>query len=232
MRRLSLALLLLFAATASAQLPKLTWVRHFKSEIRNDEFVRVAREPLDKLLGEKKIVDWGVLTPMTLMGEDWSHAVFVSAADWAAFESVTSAFDASPLLRSGIRDHVVRHVVQSQEPMRNKPRFVVLNFHPVTRGRDSDAVALFNEWAKPVFLELQAKAKLGPWSLAVQDTVVDNKWTYVVTYFISDLSALDDVHAELVKMGLPRLGTFERRLREMSEDDYVGQILRVVHSAP
>ena len=233
MRRLSLALLLLFAATAvSAQLPRLTWVRQFSSEMRNEEFLRAIREPLDRLHAEKKITGWGLLTPMTRTGEPWTHAVYITAADWGSFEAVGAAFEASPLFRSGTRDNVLRHVIQSETAPKNKPRFAVVNYHPVARGRDSDAHALFNEWAKPVFQTLGEKGVVGPWSLAVQDTVVDNKWTYIVTYFISDLSALDDVNAELMKMGAPRLGTFERRLREMSEDDYVGQILRVVHSAP
>lgn len=218
-----------FAQSAAPAPPQLTWVRYYASGDAAD----INRAPFEKLLAEKKIIGWGVLAPATHIGDPWTRIVFVSVADWAALDAVAGAFAADRVtLPSGVHDVVLRHVVQSATPPAAKPRYVVVNTHPITRGRDSDALALFNEWAKPVFLDLASKGKVGPWGLSAQNVVVDNEWTYMVWYFLSDLSALDDVNKALAGVAPSRLETYERRLREMSEDDYRGQLLRVVHMAP
>ena len=49
---------------------------------------------------------------------------------------------------------------------------------------------------------------------------------------LKDLSTLDEVDAQLAALPPGKLGTYERRLREMSEDDYRGSIYRVVESNP
>jgi len=227
------ALLSLFAISATtaaiAQAPQYTWMRHYKSA----PDVRMLREPLDKLLAEKKITGYGVLAPFTYIGDPWTHIVYVSAADWAALDGVGSALDVMRAARpDDIHDVILRHNVQSDTASTIKPRYAVLNRHPVSRGRDADALALFNEWAKPVFTHLAARNRIGYWGQAIQTIALDNEWTYLVWYFLPDLSALDDVMADLGQMGPSKLGTFERRLREMSEDDYRAQIMRVVYSAP
>lgn len=217
-----------FAQTMPAP-PQLTWVRYYAAGDAAD----FNRAPFEKLLAEKKIVGWGVLAPATHIGDPWTRVVFVSATDWAALEAVASAFAADRVtLPNGVHDVVLRHVVQSTAPPAAKPKYVVVNTHPITRGRDSDALSLFNEWAKPVFLDLASKGKVGPWGLSAQNVVVDNQWTYMVWYFLADLSALDDVNKALAGVAASRLETYERRLREMSEDDYRGQLLRVVYMAP
>ena len=215
----ALSLLLSAAALAQQQQPQLTWVRFYQG----GDVTPAAKAKLDPLLASKKIAGWGVLEPMSHLGEEWSQALFVTVQDWSVLDDID--------LPDGARVHdvVLRHVIQSQGPGAKVPRFLVTNYHPITRGRDTDAHALFNEWAKPVFDKLTAAGKIGPWGLSVQTIVIDNKWTYMVWYFMPDLSALDDVHTELMAMGMSRLMTYERRLREMSEDDYIGQVLRVVH---
>lgn len=227
-----LAALLLTAALttpAAAQMPGYTWMRHYKSA----PDVRMLREPLDKLLADGKITGYGVLAPYTYIGDPWTHIVYVSAADWAALEGVGTALEVMRAARpEDIHDVVLRHAIQNETPSAIKAKYVVINRHPVTRGRDSDAFALFNEWAKPVFLELQAQKKIGTWGQLIQTFALDNEWTYLVWYFIPDLGSLDGVMSALGQMGPSRNATFERRLREMSEDDYRGQIMRVVHSAP
>ena len=225
----ALLLLLLLATTVAAQTPNLTWMRHYKTP----QDTRMLREPLDKLLAEKKITGWGILAPYTNIGDPWVQIVYVSTVDWASLEAVGTALDVVRASRpDDIHDVVLRHTIQSEGAPKAKPQFVVINRHPVARGRDTDAFALFNEWAKPVFLDLQAKGRVGPWAQMIQSVVLDNEWTYLVWYFMPDLSTLDDVTKLLMDMGFSRLGTFERRLREMSEDDYRGQIMRVVHFAP
>ena len=223
-----------FAEAQNPVSPKLTWIRYFQlPPASRASLTQTVRGPLDGLLSAKKIDAWGIVEPVSRVGEPWTHAIYVSVQDWAAIDAVTVALDATGLTGAEhVHDAVLRHVVQSETPPVPNPKYLVVNTHPVSRGRDSDAFALFNEWAKPIFVKIAANGKLGPWGLSVQSFVLDNKWTYMVWYFISDTSVLDDVHAALVDVGLPKLGTYERRLREMSEDDYIGQLLRVVHSAP
>lgn len=232
----ALVALLMLCVTASAQprQSQLTWIRYFQvpSHSRTD-LVKTARAPFDKLMAEGKVTAWGVLEPVSKVGEPWTHAIYASAPDWAAIDAVTAALDAAgPIQSEHAHDVVLRHVVQSETPPIPKPKFLVVNLHPVNRGRHTDAVALFNEWAKPVFVKIAADGKLGPWGLSTQSIVLDNQWTYMVWYFISDTSVLEDIHAALVNLGLTQLQIYERRLRAMSEDDYIGQLLRVVHSAP
>jgi hypothetical protein len=225
--RVSLLLAALWASgSAVAQAPKLTWVRHFK----NPQDVSLLRERFATLTAGNRVLSWGVLEPVTHIGEPWAQLVYASVPDWAAIETVAGVFRAG---RAGdVYDVVLRHTIQTDKEPSFKPKYVVINLHPVTRGRDSDAWALFNEWAKPVFVDLESKGKLGPWFLAVQSVAVDNEWTYAVWYFLNDLSTLDEVDAQLAALPPGRLGTYERRLREMSEDDYRGHLFRVVELAP
>lgn len=223
------ALLILLTTTTQAQTANYTWMRHYKSA----PDVRMLREPLDKLLAEKKITGYGVLAPFTYIGDPWTHVVYVSTADWASMDAVGGALDVMRASKpDDVHDVILRHAIQNETASTVKPKYVVINRHPVVRGRDGDAYALFNEWAKPVFTELAAKNRIGAWGQLIQTVTLDNEWTYLVWYFLPDLGALDDVTAALGQMGPSRLGTFERRLREMSEDDYRGQIMRVVYSAP
>ena len=214
------------AGSALAQTPKLTWVRHFKIE----QDVNALRQRFGELQTSGKVLSWGVLEPMTLIGDPWTQIVYATVADWASLESVATVFRTRR--PDEVYDVVLRHTIQTDKKPAFKPKFVVINLHPVIRGRDSDAWALFNEWAKPVFVDLEAKGKLGPWGQFAQSFVVDNEWTYAVWYFLKDLSTLDEVEAALAALGPSKLGTYERRLREMSEDDYRGQVFRVVEFSP
>lgn len=231
--------LLMLCATVSAQpqqppQPQLTWIRYFQlSPNSRTDLVKTARVPFDKLTAAGTVKAWGIVEPVSRVGEPWSHAIYATVADWAAIDAVTAALDAAGPNRSEhAHDVVLRHVVQSATPPIAKPKFLVVNLHPVNRGRHTDAVALFNEWAKPIFVKIAENGKLGPWGLSTQSIVIDNQWTYMVWYFISDTSVLEDIHSALAGLGLTQLQTYERRLRAMSEDDYIGQLLRVVYSVP
>ena len=90
MRRVLPVLLLLSAIPVDAQY---TWVRYV--QLPPDQ--QVVREPFDKLLAGKRIAAWGVLAPLSCAGESWTHAIYVTAPNWSAFEAVTSAFDAAGL---------------------------------------------------------------------------------------------------------------------------------------
>ncbi|MFL6244708.1 MAG: hypothetical protein ACJ74H_01695 [Thermoanaerobaculia bacterium] len=229
-------LLLLLCASASAQpgRPQLTWIRYFQlSPASRAEFVKTARVPFDKMVADGTIAAWAVLEPVSRVGEPWSHAIYVSVADWSAVDAVATALNAAaPTGSEHTRDVVVRHVMLSDTPPVAKPKYLVVNLHPITRGRDGDAIHLFNEWTAPILMKIAAGGKLGPWGVSTQSIVVDGQWTYMVWYFISDTSVLEEVHSALASVNFTQSQMYERRLRAMSEDDSLGQLLRVVHSAP
>lgn len=227
-------LLLCLSASAEAQQAKLTWIRYFQlTPSSRTDLVKTARAPFDKLLADGTIAAWGVVEPVSRVGEPWSHAMYVTVQDWAAVDAVTTAMSAAGLTGpEHTHDVVLRHIVQSETPPVAKPKYLVMNLHPINRGRDSDALHLFTEWAKPIFTKIAAGGKLGPWGLSTQSVVLDKQWTHMVWYFIADTSVLEDIHSALAEVGWSQLTTYERRLRAMSEDDYIGQLLRVVHSAP
>lgn len=225
---------LCLSASAEAQQAKLTWIRYFQlSPGSRTDLVKTARTPFDRMLADGTIAAWGVVEPVARVGEPFSHGMYVTVPDWKAVDAVVTAMSAAGLTGTEhTHDVVLRHIVQSETPPVAKPKYLVVNLHPVNRGRESDALHLFNEWAKPVFTKLAAGGKLGPWGLSTQNIVIDNQWTHMVWYFIADTSVLEDINTALAEVGWSQLTTYERRLRAMSEDDYIGQLLRVVHSAP
>lgn len=130
------------------------------------------------------------------------------------------------------RDVFLRHTVQPETRSTVTPRYIAIHMHWIRRGHEDDALALFHEWAKPVFVELAEAGKVGAWAQMMEDTAVTGDWRCLVRYPITGLSVLDDVATSLTQFEMPRLKGFEIRLREMSERNYRGQILRVLHAAP
>jgi hypothetical protein len=256
MRRFAVLLAsLAFAATAHAQQPKLTWIRYFQVQPGKDaDFLRLFRDSsqaaLDKMIAEKKAVGWGVVVPFSHTNEPWTHAVYVGLSDWSAVDALVSAEDAteaalSPADRSilhnlelttlvpnTMRDTVITHVVQSTATPAKKSKYIVVNLHPIKAGREGDAVTLFNEWAPPIFHDLETKGKVGPWGLSVQNIVMnDDSWTHMVWYFVPDLETLDEVNAAWIALG-PKLRGYFIRMNDMSSAQYRGQILKIVYSSP
>ncbi len=259
MRRIILFALLVFLPSAAlAQIPKLTWLRYYTVVPGKDaEFLRMLRETHDSMLtgliAEKKVTNWGIAVPLSHNEETWTHLVYISASDWSGIDAVVNKADAvmaalpeadrkriaegfpTALAPNGLHDTVLRHTVQSQvvPPKDFKLRYLVINEHPIAPGRDVDAVQLFNEWAKPILADLEAKGRVGPWGQSVQDIVVGEDWTFLVWYFLPDLAALDDVTNSLMALGPQRLRSYWLRLSDMQEKKpFRGQILRVIHAAP
>jgi hypothetical protein len=262
MRRLQVSLIivvLVFAATVSAQQTpapaRLTWVRYYQVQPgKGDDFVRLIRDSsqalFDRLVTEKKIAGWGIVVPMTRTEEPWTHAVYITLQDWTAVESLVNAIESNEAQRApadmkrlgdlmmgsirqdGIRDVILRHLVQSTAPPSAKPKYIGTDTYVVKQGRGGDAVELFNEWAKPLFTDVAARGKLGPWGLSTQDNIT-GQWTHMVWFFMSDLSAQDDLESTSAGMGAMKLRGFDVRLRDLSEPEkHRSQILRIIQSTP
>jgi hypothetical protein len=255
MRRL-VPLILLFALCATSafaqQPPKLTWLRFYQVAPGKDaDFMRLVNDSskamFDKLIAEKKVAGWGVAVPLTHNDEPWTHVVFVGLVDWAAAEALVKGIEASDaqlsaaeMKRMGelamssikpgsVRDIILHHIAQSDAPPMAPPKYVGVDYYTIKQGRHGDAVALFNEWAKPLFTEVATKGKLGPWGFSSQNYA--GGYTHMVWYFMSDLTALDELQAAMKAMDPMKLRGFDVRLRDMSEPEKQRtQLLRVVQS--
>ena len=255
MRRL-VPLVLLFAlfatSTFAQQPPKLTWLRFYQVAPGKDaDFMRLLNDSskamFGKLVAEKKVVGWGVAVPLTHNDQPWTHVVYVGLADWAAAEALVKGVDSSDAQLSAadqkrmgelamssikpgsVRDVILHHVVQADTPPMAPPKYIGVDFYTVKQGRHGDAVALFNEWAKPMFTSVAAKGKFGPWGLSTQ--MNNGDYTHMVWYFMSDLAALDQTDAAMKALDPMKLRGFDVRLRDLSEPEKQRtQLLRVIQS--
>lgn len=257
MRRL-VPLVLLFALCATAtfaqQAPKLTWLRFYQVPAGKDaDFMRLLNDSskalFDKLIADKKVVGWGVAVPLTHTSEPWTHVVYVGLADWAATEAMVKAIESSDMGRApadmkrlgdmamssitpgSVRDVILHHIVQSEAPPMAPPKYIGVDYYTVKQGRAGDALALFNEWAKPLFTGIATKGKFGPWGFSTQNNSGD--YTHMVWYFMSDLTALDEADAATMAMDPMKLRGFDVRLRDLSEPEKQRtQLMRVIQSFP
>jgi hypothetical protein len=141
--------------------------------------------------------------------------------------------EAGTLRAGSLRDIVLEHLVQSTAPPTAKPKYLGVDTYVIKSGRDGDAIGLFNEWAQPLFTEVAAKGKLGPWGFSNQNVALDGAWTHMVWYFMSDLAALDDFDNAMMALGPGKTRAYDVRLRDMSEPEkHRSQILRIISSVP
>jgi len=261
MRRLVLGLLVLaitipaFAQPAPAP-ATLTWIRYYEAQPGKERelgqiLVAASKPVFDQLIADRKVVAWGVVVPMSHTSETWTHAVFVTANDWAGYEALTSSSEAAMAKLSAserstlegqmmaamkphtLRDVVLRHLSQSPlptTPPAARPKYIGIDTYVVKPGRYEDALGLFNEWAKPTF---SSASKLGPWGFSMQEMVTTPGWTHMIWYFMTDLAAIDELNAATMALGATKLKGYDVRLRDFSEPDkHQGQILRIVYQAP
>jgi len=255
------ALCLALSALAQApQPPGLTWVRYYEAQPGKEmEFARLLSESsksvFDKLIADKKVAAWGIVVPVThIEGETYTHAAYVTVPDWAALEAMISAFEANDatmppaemkklddafmaaLKPGSIRDVILRHLSQAPlatAPPTTRPKYIGVDTYVIKQGRGMDAVSLFNEWGKPLFTDVAAKGKFGPWGLSMQEIQTRGDWTHMIWYFMNDLSAVDQLNAGTMALDPMKLKGYDVRLRDMSEPEkHRTSILRIVYQAP
>lgn len=237
MRRFILVILLFVPTLATAQVSSLSWLRYYTAQPGKEEALT---ELLKEAAGNKlagKVTTWGIAVPLSHTDEGWTHLMYAGVRDWKSIEHLEAAFASeakrTPLVATnGIRDSVLVHLVRSETPPAFKPKYLVVNEHPIKVGRENDAIALFNEWAKPVFVDLASRGKIAAWGHSAQNIVIHEGWTRMVWYFVSDLSALDEVNKSLAALPPQQLRSYWLRLDDMSTGPFQGQVLRVVHSEP
>lgn len=215
----------------------ITWLRYYRAHTDRDDEVapllRDAAQPvLATLSAERKVAAWGIAAPLSQLDDGWTHLLWVDFANWGAVDAFVETLLGAQLPAAVARDVFLRHTVEPETRSTMKARYIVFHMHWIRRGHDEDALALFHEWAKPVFVELAGAGRIGAWAQMAEDTAVTGDWRYLVRFPIAELAVLDDVMTSLMTFDMPRLKSFEVRLREMSERNYRGQLLRVLHSAP
>jgi hypothetical protein len=229
MRRVFVLVCLCFAAlSVFAQAPpvpaKMTWVRYYQVERGKDaDFMRLVNEAfkpvLEDLRKNNKILDWGVAFPLTRNSDPWTHVLYIAMPDWSGAEALDQAIDKAQAAMTPAmakrtdelamairqdRDVILRHLVQSDAMPTMKSKYIMVDTHKIKRGREGDALQLFNEWATPMFKDLTAKGHVDFWGFSSQGLAVGvtdtGEWTHMVWYFLHDLGALEaviDINAKL-----------------------------------
>lgn len=256
MRRfIVLVSLLLVAASAFAQQaapPKLSWVRSYVVERgREADFMNLVVEEtkpvFDALLKEGKIAGWGVAVPITHSADPATHHIYAALPDWSGADAIADAIEkadaaktpaqmkrmmdlASSIRAGSVRDIVLRHLVQSTTAPLRPARYLRTDLHVIKAGREGDAVQLFNEWAKPIFLDLAAKGTVSLWGLSVHgvpDGGADG-WTHMCWYFMPDMAGQDAIDA--INENAQKTRGYWIRLWDMSVGEkYRGVIYRIVN---
>lgn len=231
MRRFAiLACLCLAALSASAQTPappKMTWLRYYQVERGKDaDFLFVVRErlrpALDELQKSRKILAWGVAEPLTANSDPWTHVLYIAMPDWSGAEALAKRTQGLSASVVASRDVILRHLVQSETPPRATPKYIVADTHRIKAGREGDALQLFNEWAKPMFVDLAANGHVDLWGFSANGIVVginDTGWTHMVWYFLHDLASVEAVIEINAKVEPRKIQGWWLRLGDMSEID-------------
>ncbi|HUR80213.1 MAG TPA: hypothetical protein VM733_05580 [Thermoanaerobaculia bacterium] len=230
---------------------KLTWVRSYVVERgREADFAQYLRDytkpMMERLIADKKILGWGAGFPITADEDPATNLVWVALPDWNGAEAIGQAIesmdrnatpaDMQKMMRLGssiregsVRDVILRHLVQSDTPPLQNAKYIVVDTYTVHPGRNADAVALFNEWAKPVYAADGVKSRVGPWGFSTQAIPTSAPWTHMVWTFISDLGAMDAMDTAAMSMDARKLQGFDVRLRDMADvTKSRSQIIRIM----
>jgi hypothetical protein len=255
MRRLVLlSCVLLIAATAFAQpapaQAKYTWIRYVHVDAgREADFLKYiasfTKPMMEDLMRDGTVVAWGVATPITHGDEQWTHVVYVGMKDWSTAEAIGRRLDsmgampaadqkrmwelASSIREGSTRDVIIRHLVQSDAPPMSQPKYINADTYVLKAGRDADAVALFNDWAKPLFTASQKMKTYVPiWGFSSRE-LGPEPWTHMVWMFMSDLAARDEMDAVQGMLDQRKLQGYMIRLNDMTDvTKQQSQILRII----
>src|SRR5688572_5689525 len=100
MRRLiCLSFIILLATSALArqqtpaqQPPGLTWIRYYealpgKERELGQLLISSTKATMDKLIADKIVAAYGIAVPLSYNTETWTHAVYITVADWTSYEA-------------------------------------------------------------------------------------------------------------------------------------------------
>lgn len=242
MRRFLLLVCLVFAslsalAQAAPPAPKMTWIRYYHVERGRDaDFMNIVQDAfrpvLDDLQKRQKVVAWGVVIPITMNGDPWTHALYMTMPDWSGAEALDQAIDKAqatmtPAAAKSMaersmaivesRDVILRHLVQSSAPPRGPSKYIIVDTYKIKPGREGDAVQLFNEWGKPLFTDLTAKGSVDLWGLSTHGVPGAADWTHMIWSFLHDLGDMETMVAANDSVEPRRMQGYAVRLRDMSE---------------
>lgn len=257
------------AAPASEEKPAqtqdeqyLTWVRFYRVKADWDgDFLdcirRTSGQTLDGLVKDGALSSWGVFVPFTLAaGDDWSHAVWLSAKSWAEMDKVVTAFDAADKARAkedeaelrhtiraavepgSVRDIVVRNVVVVQNTSSaaagKAPAYFKLSFYTVRPGHERDAESLYRELAVPLYRGQMGSGVVLDAGLATQEIVSEANWTHLSWVVTGDLASLDEIRRASAAAEEARTGAENAELQKKFQDyfdraAYHSKIVKIVH---
>lgn len=254
MKRFLVALTVLgIAASLFAQAPmpqpQLTWVRFLKASPGhyNDAMTSMTKfdfPVLDKLLADGKIAGWGLLTPLTISGQNFNFAFYVTVMNWAAVDDVVAALDAAGRAAKpeemakmdasfegeATRDFILRHALQSPAPPPSfMPKYVRVSYYTVKPERAAEMVGLIRNDVAPTLNDMAAKGTIGIWGFSTQEVLTDPTWTHMLWVFTKDLASFDGIRSGLMAMPQQARDSIMVRMRDMTDPMKArSEILRVV----
>ena len=197
----------------------LTWVRYFTVKPGHaDEFHKMIMEHdapvFDGMIESGDAITWGLMSPFTRTGQDWTHAIWVTSPSWESYDALMAGFMEAEAERSdaenkkmekefmgvvdptSIHDTVLRHVklidADRDDP---EPRYIRFGFYKIKPGHEGEIADLYESWAGPVFTELDEDDVVNAAGLARQEIVADGDWTHVSWAIMPRLGSMDRVDA-------------------------------------
>jgi hypothetical protein len=201
----------------------LTWVRYFTVEPgHSDEFKDLILEydaPIfDKLIEDGNAVTWGMLSPFTRTGEDWTHAIWITAPSWESYDKLMEGFMTAEEARTesqnkkiddkflgivdvaSIHDKVFRHqkLIDSNadDP---EPHYIRFGFYRVKPEHADGAADLYGDIAGPVYAQLDEQGVINAAGLAAQEIVTTSDYTHLSWTVVPSLGSFDKIDAAFME---------------------------------
>lgn len=211
---MTLVAALVLPAASFAQDGPVIWVSFLKakpgqSEALGQMLVKSDGPLLDRLVEEGAALEWGVGMPILHNGNDpYSHAEWVTFADWSGVDKFMAGFMASMMAMSpeaqaasqaeweqnvvagSHSDSILRGV--RGKPDSAAPAYLRLGYYKVQSGQEENAVALWDKVAAPLYEGLSDQGVLS-YGLFTPEVAGDYSWTHGSWYGMSELSARDAI---------------------------------------
>ena len=208
-------------APKSITIVSLFKVQPGKGDLVLDLFKKYDKPVVDKLLADGTIIDWGIGVPYIHTGSGWTHAFWITAADWAHHAMVDKAFDAAEKARKDDENKKIQEAFRAASVPDARRDLVFRNLIAVGKSggtaggegkgylwladyksrpdKDDEVVGFFKDVIEPVFSKALSDGPLLGYGLQVP--VVHTDMTPVddqtVWYEVATLGDLDKVQGAL-----------------------------------
>ncbi|MCP4203266.1 MAG: hypothetical protein GY769_15185 [bacterium] len=252
----ALAAVLLLPAAGLAQDGPVIWVSLLKAQPGQGEalvqmLVKHDAPLLDRLVEEGAVLEWGVGMPIVHHGNDpYSHAEWVTFADWSGVDKFMAGFMASMQSMSaeeraateaewdqnvvpGSHSDAIHRGLRGK-PGNGRPAYLRLGYYKVKPGHDSNALELWDKVAAPLYEGLAADGTVMGYGLFTHEVPGDYSWTHGSWYTMPSLATRDAVRAAQAAQAAERSEEELAEIQQSFAEDFEPEthfesIVMVVH---